>query len=93
MSEPTRYQRIIWWLEYRYHDFVRWSTYAVYQYIDRRPKLNKLLQRLFPIQYLWVISRMEWEIGQTMNDGPDEYYMLWPDYWKMVNDRRRVKCC
>lgn len=73
----------------RYH---RWSTYAVYRYIDDHPRLDKVLQKLFPTQHLWLLARVEWEIGQTFNDPPDEYYLPWCEYWKLVSERSTVKC-
>lgn len=47
-------------------------------------KVERLLKRLFPVPHLWLWTRYEWEVGQTFNDPPDEYYLPWKQYWKLV---------
>lgn len=92
MREPTRYEKIIWWLESRWHDLVRKSTGQAVWFMQNHPKFEQVLKRLLPVPHLWVWARYEWEVGQTMNDGPDEYYWLWPKYWELVSERNKVKC-
>src|SRR5437879_2389748 len=88
MREPTRYEKIIWWLKYRYHDFVRKSTGHVVDVMQNHPRPERLL----PTQHLWFWARYEWEVGQTMNDGPDEYYLPWKAYWQTVKSGGFAEC-
>ena len=84
MGKPNIYQRIKWFFQ----------NFNLYSLIVYRLQTNggsynwlgNILLRLSPKLHLWLYSRREWSVCREFNDGPDDCYLPWRDYWKQVKE-------
>lgn len=84
MKEPNRFMLYVEHVTWLLREVAKGHFSGVAVHI-----LEPKLIRLLPARSRdWLYARWEWSVCREFNDGPDDCYLPWKEYWKKGKEAR-----